>query len=104
MKTLKRGRPSNAADSSLKRPKKAIAKQPPLDVRTDRVDHWPDNLQSKQRCKNFGCKGFTRDQCVKCLVPLCFNGNNNCFYVLSHCQVKFVDEPLFFFSLGEEMF
>ncbi|KAF8778934.1 PiggyBac transposable element-derived protein like [Argiope bruennichi] len=72
VKSLKRGRPSSAEETVGKQSKKACRKEPPKDIRFDRIDHWPEHSTNKQRCKMLNCKGFTRVQCMKCSIPLCF--------------------------------
>ncbi|XP_055932210.1 piggyBac transposable element-derived protein 2-like [Argiope bruennichi] len=79
VKSLKRGRPSSAEETVGKQSKKACRKEPPKDIRFDRIDHWPEHSTNKQRCKMLNCKGFTRVQCMKCSIPLCFYKEKNCF-------------------------
>ena len=79
VKSFKRGRPSSAEETVGKQSKKACRKEPPKDIRFDRTDRWPEHSTNKQRCKIMNCKGFTRVQCMKCSVPLCFYKKKNCF-------------------------
>ncbi|XP_055924577.1 piggyBac transposable element-derived protein 3-like [Argiope bruennichi] len=49
VKSLKRGRPSSAEETVGKQSKKACRKEPPKDIRFDRIDHWPEHSTNKQR-------------------------------------------------------
>ncbi|XP_038123402.1 piggyBac transposable element-derived protein 3-like [Cyprinodon tularosa] len=82
-KSRKRGRPS-LEDSP--EPHQAEPPPPPLqrivapsvDVRLDRVDHFPTHAEKRGRCRL--CKdGYTQTACLKCKVLLCFTKTNNCF-------------------------
>ncbi|KAF8778328.1 hypothetical protein HNY73_015059 [Argiope bruennichi] len=42
-KITKRGRPSSAEETVWKTIKKACRKEPPKDIRFDRIDHWPEH-------------------------------------------------------------
>ena len=79
--SAKRGRPSGGIQESLELKKKRnpAAIIPPLDVRTDKIDHWPEWIENRGRCKFPGCKGLTYVHCNKCRVNLCFNKKSNCF-------------------------
>lgn len=78
--STKRGRPPNGEKEPPPKKVKSIStRNPPVTVRCDKIDHWPEHIENKQRCKMSSCKGFTRIKCTKCDVPLCLNKNNNCF-------------------------
>jgi hypothetical protein len=53
-------------------------------VRKDRSDHWPEHYPTRLHCQ-YCKKGTSRWRCSKCLVSLCLNDNNNCFYAY-HCD------------------
>lgn len=83
--SCKRGRPSNLElEISAKRKRGPTKHIPPKEVRTDQTGHWPVLQDSKMKCKNPICKGFTRTKCEKCGVELCLNNKNNCFKSF-HC-------------------
>lgn len=48
-------------------------------VRQDQFGHWPVWTDKRLRCKYPNCTGFSKTQCDKCGVFLCFNKRNNCF-------------------------
>jgi len=53
--------------------------RPTKDVLTDKIDHWPQFSDKRERCKMPSCKGFIYIKCSKCTIYLCLNRNNNCF-------------------------
>ena len=72
----KRGRPS----LTIERPKtNAAVSIPPKDVVKDQVGHFPIYDLKQNRCR-FCPKGYTKVQCTKCKINLCFTGDKNCFY------------------------
>ncbi|KAK2718614.1 hypothetical protein QYM36_005828 [Artemia franciscana] len=78
-----RGRPLRDQDcSTRKRPK--LAKPKPYDsVRYDGIQHWPEAVADKKRCRL--CSAYIRIQCFKCHVSLCLVKNRNCFKIF-HTQ------------------
>jgi hypothetical protein len=54
------------------------ASQVPKDIRFDKCNHWPLQVEKPQRCKNTGCNRRTRFLCSKCQVYLCVTGTT-CF-------------------------
>ncbi|XP_065584309.1 piggyBac transposable element-derived protein 3-like [Artemia franciscana] len=78
-----RGRPLRDQDCSTpKRPK--LAKPKPYDsVRYDGIQHWPEAVADKKRCRL--CSAYARIQCFKCHVSLCLVKNRNCFKIF-HTQ------------------
>lgn len=79
----KRGRPSSSGSLQdqleLKKRKNPSAIVPPLDVRKDSLDHWPEWVTNRGRCKNPLCKNLSYVFCSKCKLHLCFNQKNHCF-------------------------
>ncbi|CAF1429375.1 unnamed protein product [Adineta ricciae] len=79
---VKRGRPSlklsTVESSASTSPRAAPSPLPPKNIRFDKYDHWPIQIE-KGRCRNAGCNGYTRISCSKCKLRLCLNENNNCF-------------------------
>jgi hypothetical protein len=77
----KRGRPSSSSTELAypKKIKKSCVPKPPLPVRKDGIEHWPEYIQVRQRCKNYNCKSLTNVICIKCKMNLCFTTNRNCF-------------------------
>ncbi|XP_063913299.1 uncharacterized protein LOC135129959 [Zophobas morio] len=69
--SAKRGRPSGGIQESLglKKKRNPAAIIPPLDVRTNKIDHWPEWIENRGRCKFPGCKGLTYVHCNKCRLP-----------------------------------
>jgi len=53
--------------------------KPVPDVRFDKYEHWPEYIQNKKRCKYCPSNPYSRTQCAKCEVALCYNSNRNCF-------------------------
>ena len=55
------------------------ANQVPNEIRKDKTDHWPLQIEgTTQRCKFPECKRRTRFICSKCQVTLCVIGSD-CF-------------------------
>lgn len=75
----KRGRPLSNSPSAAPQVKRGPKCQMPInDVRFDRVDHFPEPVDNKGRCKL--CKtGYSRITCTKCKVHLCLVKTKNCF-------------------------
>ena len=49
------------------------------DVRYDKIDHWPEFREKKNKCRH--CKtGKERVYCKKCDLYLCLSNARNCFY------------------------
>lgn len=84
--TKKRGRPpsSSTNTTSTPPPKRIFTPRPVDDVRFDGIGHWPEHLENKQRCKHC-IHSYSRVQCEKCNMPLCFNKEKNCFKTF-HCK------------------
>lgn len=80
MPTLKRGRPSldRIENPSSKRGRKPATEEPTLDIRKDKVDHFPEYNEKQGRCK-LCKKGYTFISCTKCKTMLCITKNRNCF-------------------------
>lgn len=49
--------------------------------RFDRTDHWPEHDQrpSRSLCKLCRSTSLTHVFCTKCMIPLCFTRQRNCF-------------------------
>lgn len=80
----KRGRPSSSGLQDaleIKKKRNPHAVVPPIDVRKDSFDHWPDWMEKRGRCKNPMCKNLTFVFCIKCKLYLCLNKNSNCFRI-----------------------
>lgn len=77
----KRGRPSSFVSDMLegRKKKKPKATVPPVDARTDVIEHFPLWSNTRQRCKMPACKGKSYITCQKCDVALCLNKDKNCF-------------------------
>ncbi|CAH2003038.1 unnamed protein product [Acanthoscelides obtectus] len=58
--------------------KQAVVVRPPIDVRHDRVDHFPQYI-SKGRCR-LCKKGETHWAYTKCGTRLCLVKDRNCYY------------------------
>ncbi|KAK3882873.1 hypothetical protein Pcinc_012742 [Petrolisthes cinctipes] len=81
-KIVKRGRPSSnekTADPPKKRRQQMSQVRPLMDIRLDKVGHFPEVKNPRLYCKRLGCKGRTNIRCIKCNVNLCLNEKNNCF-------------------------
>ncbi|KAK3895427.1 hypothetical protein Pcinc_000878 [Petrolisthes cinctipes] len=81
-KIVKRGRPSSnekTADPPKKRRQQMSQVRPLMDVRLDKVGHFPEVRNPRLYCKRLGCKGRTNIRCIKCNVNLCLNMRNNCY-------------------------
>ena len=78
--TPKRGPPSDQLERKLEKKKRGQnAHIPVKDVRLDRLDHWPEWKETRQRCKLPDCKALTFVMCSKCGVHLCLRKGTNCF-------------------------
>ena len=77
--TRKRGSPSNNFDLAEKRLRASSTPVPAPPVRHDNTSHWPIWVEKKGRCKNPGCMGIVKVQCMKCVSYLCFTPEKNCF-------------------------
>ena len=77
----KRGRPSTEVETMLeaKKHRGPTSQIPVKEVRLDRVEHFMNWKEKRQRCKLPGCKLMTHVNCSKCNVALCFNKDHNCF-------------------------
>jgi hypothetical protein len=76
--TPKRGRP--VINHQLQNKRRCPSVHIPVkDVRVDRLDHWPEWKESRQRCKLPTCSSLTYVCCTKCGVSLCFNKDKDCF-------------------------
>jgi len=73
-----RGRPSTSLEVKIDstRPQSF---RPTKDERTEKIEHWPQFSDKRERCKMPSCKGFTYIKCSKYTIYLCLNRNNNCF-------------------------
>lgn len=78
---LGRGRPSSSLQAKInlkKHKKKTIV--PPVDTRTDRINHWPEFIPNvRNRCRLPECPLKSSIKCSKCGIFLCLNAKNNCF-------------------------
>ena len=78
--TPKRGRPSDQVEKQLSKKRRGPSVSVPVsDVRNDRLDHWPEWRDSRQRCRLPNCGALTFVCCTKCGNHLCFNKGKNCF-------------------------
>lgn len=79
-----RKRPLENAEEEQQKPGKAPAQPNPCpDVRFDGVDHWPQAVKDKRRCRN--CQASVRMMCSKCNIYLCIVPERNCFKNF-HCK------------------
>ena len=81
--SIKRGRPSSSdiqGALEVKKRRNPATVVPPVDVRKDAIDHWPEWV-GRGRCKNPTCKNLTFVSCVKCKLHLCFNQKSYCFRI-----------------------
>ena len=75
-----RGRPSEKLETQLAKKRRGPSSHMPVkDVRTDRVDHWAEWGEVRQRCRLPNCSALTFVMCSKCGIHLCFNKGKNCF-------------------------
>lgn len=75
------GRPSRSStDETIATRKRKIPTQVPIeDVRYDKISHWPEFRQNRNKCRH--CKtGTGRVYCKKCNLCLCLSNARNCFY------------------------
>ena len=78
--TPKRGRPSSQLEIQLSKKKRGPSSHIPVsDVRLDRLDHWPEGKDVRQRCRLPNCSALTFVMCSKCGIHICFKKGNNCF-------------------------
>lgn len=79
--TPKRGRPPTSVlkEMAIKKRKPNTSLMPTDSVRRDCVDHWPEYVESRQRCKLNGCGKLTNCTCTKCNNYFCCGVNRNCF-------------------------
>lgn len=79
--TPKRGRPPTSVlkEMAIKKRKPNTSLMPTDSVRKDCVDHWPEYVESRQRCKLNGCGKLTNCTCTKCNNYFCCGVNRNCF-------------------------
>ena len=64
------------------------ANQVPNEIRKDKTDHWPLQIEgTTQRCKLPECKRRTRFICSKCQVTLCVIGSD-CFLTFHGIERK----------------
>lgn len=61
--------------------KKYRPTNPPVDIRCDRYDHWPESvdLTTPRMCREKECSSRTRTKCIKCNVFLCIAKGKSCF-------------------------
>ena len=71
---------SEASPTSVQRRRRVVPHSLP-ELRKSEAVHLPEIVQSSQsnRCRQRGCKSYTRIRCVACKVFLCVAGNRNCF-------------------------
>lgn len=80
--------PENRTESlyDIKRRRKGPCSELPAEeIRLDGMDHLPIQQANRIRCKYPTCKSKTMVSCIKCMIPLCFNQERNCF-LLFHTQ------------------
>lgn len=79
--TPKRDRPPTSVlkEMAIKKRKPNTSLMPTDSVRKDCVDHWPEYVESRQRCKLNGCRKLTNCTCTKCNNYFCCGVNRNCF-------------------------
>lgn len=84
-KTAEKNKPTITLNQIKNSPPKYIQlqkKRPPVSIRFDKMDHFPEietKLRFCNRCKFEGCRGRSRVYCVKCMVTLCLTRGRNCF-------------------------
>ncbi|CAB4042187.1 Hypothetical predicted protein [Paramuricea clavata] len=72
--------PDSQSTSVVRVQRSLKASQVPKDIRFDKCNHWPLQVEKPQRCKNTGCNRRMRFLCSKCQVYLCVTGTT-CFLV-----------------------
>ncbi|KAF0756258.1 Uncharacterized protein FWK35_00032807 [Aphis craccivora] len=77
IKVKKRGKPSSS-NSTPPQKKYKTSTKPVNDIRFYCYEHWPGNLDNKQRCKHC-IKAYSRTWCSKCKLALCYTGPCNYF-------------------------
>ncbi|XP_060875930.1 uncharacterized protein LOC132949181 [Metopolophium dirhodum] len=77
-KVKKRGKPSSSNSTTPPQKKYKTSTRPANDIRFDCYEHWPENINNKQRCKHC-IKAYSRTWCSKCKLVLCYTGPRNCF-------------------------
>lgn len=80
--------PENRTESlyDIKRRRKGSCSELPAEeIRLDGMDHLPIQQANRIHCKYPTCKSKTMVSCIKCMIPLCFNQERNCF-LLFHTQ------------------
>jgi len=86
-----KGRPlltENTTESlynAKKRKRGPRSELPAEELRLDGMDPLPMQLTSRSRCKYPTCNSKTMAACIKCTLPLCFNGERN-YFLLFHTQ------------------
>ena len=77
------GRPKASTSTEPEAKKKQYGRRsetPTPDLRSDKIDHFPDHYDINGRGKCRHChKGMTTVYCMKCKVRLCFTSTRNCF-------------------------
>ena len=76
------GRPSYSSiehEHLLKRKRGPAAPIPEKSLRLDGINHLPEMLTDKGRCKLPTCTGIVRSKCTKCGVFLCLTSTKNCY-------------------------
>lgn len=75
----RRGRPSLQNENQPEaKQRRFLVKNPPVVVRFDRIDHFPEHAEKRGRCR-LCSKGYSQMKCVKCGILLCFTKDKNCF-------------------------
>lgn len=78
----KRGRPNGQTTEELSSPKtikRKVSVIPIQDIRLDGINHLPNMVEKKGRCK-VCIKSTTQIECMKCRVKLCLTAKKNCFH------------------------
>ena len=76
----KRGRPSKNSSDEVSRKKRHVVANPMpvVDVRYDRLGHFPVFTDKQKRCR-FCPNGYSHVKCCKCEIQLCLVKSRNCF-------------------------
>lgn len=83
----KRWRPNGQTTEELSSPKtikRKVSVIPIQDIRLDGINHLPNMVEIKGRCK-VCIKSTTQIECMKCRVKLCLTAKKNCFHA-SHTK------------------
>ncbi|KAH7965258.1 hypothetical protein HPB49_005417 [Dermacentor silvarum] len=83
--TKRAGRPCTEIESLIPAKKRTpLAQLPTADLRLYKIDHMPNWLDKRVRCRLPFCNHLTNVSCKKCNAALFFNRERNCFASLHY--------------------